>query len=98
MTLQQKIYYNPSHEVGFGVFGDRDHDYEDSNFLLLNPIAIPSCSFLQNMHKFSTARLDNEKAGGDIFSAIESCIKVLSEERIRKFKKKRIFLFTNGMG
>jgi hypothetical protein len=33
ITLQQKIYYNPSHEVGFGIFGDADHNEDDDNFL-----------------------------------------------------------------
>ena len=56
MTLQQKIYYNPTHEVGFGVFGDKDHDYNDDNFLILNPISIPSCSFLQNIEYVNSKR------------------------------------------
>lgn len=33
ITLQQKIYYNNGHEVGFGIFGDADHNEDDDNFL-----------------------------------------------------------------
>jgi hypothetical protein len=45
----------------------------------------------------SEARLDNVKAGGDIFRAIKYCIELLEKHSGKKIKK-RIFLFTNGMG
>jgi hypothetical protein len=42
ITIQQKIFQNSSHEVGFAIFGDADAAVEvDDNYLLLKPIGKP---------------------------------------------------------
>jgi hypothetical protein len=49
------------------------------------------------MHQMSEARLDNEKPGGDIFRAIRYSISLLNGTKHKKAKK-RLFIFTCGMG
>ena len=44
------------------------------------------------------AKLDNEKKGGDIFRAIQTSIRILENHCKKKKIKKRLFVFTNGMG
>ena len=48
--------------------------------------------------ELSEITLNNDKVGGDIFSAIEFCIWGLNSHCGTKKYNKRIFLFSNGKG
>ena len=100
ITLQQKVFNNSNHDVGFGVFGDDDsiNDSYNQNFLLLYPPSKPNIDLIRKIQEMSKARLDNNKAGGDIFAAIKTCIQeIMKHSKGKKFNR-RIFLFTNGAG
>jgi len=46
----------------------------------------------------SDAKLENSKKGGDIFKAIQTSVNILNHHCKSKKIKKRLFVFTNGMG
>lgn len=69
MTLQQKIFNNPNHEIGIALFGD--DEAEDDNNILLQATSKPSLDLVRNIQQLISAKIENSKPGGDIFSAIE---------------------------
>ena len=93
ITLQQKVFYNPTHEVGFSIFGDNDGYY-----LPLQEIAKPDIDFLRKIDELRKARLDNNQAGGDLFAAIEAGVKQMEREVGKKKSKRRMFVFSSGAG
>ena len=96
LTLQQKIFNNPTHELGLVLFGDNDND--DGNSLLLQNIERPTVDFVRKVEQLSQASFDNTRAGGDLFSAVNYSLNLIDQHvRSRKFNK-RMFLFTNGAG
>ena len=64
----------------------------------LQPIAKPTLSLVKKLVQIGDARLDNQKPGGDLFSAIEFATKNISEYCGSKKYNKRVFLFTAGFG
>lgn len=58
----------------------------------------PTTEFLRKLKELSEAKLDNVLEGGDIFDAILEGIYDMRKQCANKKMKKRMFLFTNGMG
>ena len=96
LTLQQKLFNNPSHELGIALFGD--DEAEDDNNILLQPIGKPNLELVKNVQKLMMTEVRNRVAGGDIFWALDFAIDELNSHVGTKKFNKRIFLFTHGSG
>lgn len=96
MTLQQKIFNNPNHEMGIALFGD--DEAEDDNNIMLQSTSKPTLELVKNVQKLITAPIENSKPGGDIFSAIDFMITEIEQHTGTKKYNKRAFLFTHGAG
>ena len=64
----------------------------------LHNLEKPTTDFLRKLQELSEARLDNVLEGGDIFDAIQEGIIDMRKQCAHRKVKKRMFLFTNGMG
>ena len=70
----------------------------ENNYFLLSPLMPANADYIRKINQLSLAKLENDKAGGDIFRAIDSALLELDGYLRSKKAKRRVFLFTNGMG
>jgi hypothetical protein len=96
LTLQQKLFNNPGHEVGIALFGD--DEAEDDNNILLQPIGKPNLELVKNVQRLMMTEVKNKAPGGDFFWAIEYAIDAINDHVGTKKYNKRVFLFTHGSG
>ena len=96
ITIQQKLFNNPTHEVGMLLFGDNDSD--DGNSLMLHPLSRPEVAFVRKLQQLSHSAFENARPGGDIFSALRTSVRAIDQHCGTKKYNKRLFLFTNGAG
>lgn len=57
LTLQQKIFFNATHEVGLSLFGD--NDCEDGNNIELQSLEKPNLDLVRKVVQLSEAKLAN---------------------------------------
>lgn len=96
LTIQQKIFNNSTHEIGIALFGDNEPD--DENNTELWSLTRPDIELVRKVMQLSETELKNDKAGGDVFNAIEYSIDKIVAHCGKKKYNKRAFIFTNGMG
>lgn len=73
-------------------------DPVENNYFLLSQLTKVNVEYIRKIKTLSEAKLENEKAGGDIFRAISSAMNELENHCRGKKYNKKIFIFTNGMG
>jgi hypothetical protein len=57
IKLQQTVFNTSNHEIGFAIFGDKEHDDNDDNSLMLQPIKKPDLELIRKVLQLSEAKL-----------------------------------------